>query len=34
MAYAESIATSNITFSLSFLLFSTRNKIVDPLTRW
>ena len=27
-------ATSNITFSLSFLLFSMRNNTVEPLTRW
>jgi len=26
-------ATSNITFSLSFLLFSMRNNTVEPLTR-
>ena len=27
-------ATSNITFSLSFLLFSMRNNTVEPLTKW
>jgi len=27
-------ATSNSTFSLSFMLFSMRNNTVEPLTRW